>query len=106
MIRALNAHLAHMFDLALLIERAHGNPRDPNFISVHEMLDSRRTRLDAHVDALAGRIAQPGGIALGTAQAVAGATSLLPHPTDAADIHSGHPRALDRMLWFPEAHMG
>jgi starvation-inducible DNA-binding protein len=95
-----------MFDLALLIEQAHGNPRDPNFISVREMLDSRRTKLDAHVDALAGRIAQPGGIALGTTQAVARATSRPPQATDAADIHSGHPRVLDRMLWFPEAHMG
>ena len=138
----LNARLADTIDLALLTKQAHWNLRGPNFISVHEMLDPLRAELDAHVDTMAERIVQLGGTALGTTQAVAGATSLPPYPTDivaipdhlnalidryaavaaavrqgiegcdeagdkdTADILTGHSRALDKALWFLEAHLG
>ena len=138
----LNARLADSSDLALLTKQAHWNLRGPNFISVHEMLDPLRTELDGHVDTMAERIVQLGGTALGTTQAVAGATALPPYPTDivavtdhlhalieryaavaaavrqgidasdeagdkdTADILTGYSRALDKALWFLEAHLG
>jgi len=138
----LNARLADSIDLALLTKQAHWNLRGPQFISVHEMLDPLRGELDTHVDVIAERIVQLGGIALGTTQAVAGATTLPPYPTDlvsipdhlnalidryaavasavrqgidasdeagdkdTADILTGYSRALDKALWFLEAHLG
>jgi len=138
----LNARLADSIDLALLTKQAHWNLRGPQFIAVHEMLDPLRAELDTHIDTIAERIIQLGGVAMGTTQAVAGATSLNPYPTDlvaipdhlnalieryatvaaavrlgidatdgagdkdTADILTGYSRALDKALWFLEAHLG
>lgn len=138
----LNARLADSIDLALLTKQAHWNLRGPQFIAVHEMLDPLRAELDVQIDTMAERIVQLGGVALGTTQAVAGATSLNPYPTDivsipdhlaalteryaavaaavrqgidmtdeagdkdTADILTGYSRALDKALWFLEAHQG
>ncbi|KPF71877.1 DNA-binding protein [Bosea sp. AAP35] len=78
----LNARLADGIDLALLTKQAHWNLKGPGFIGVHLMLDGFRKLLDEHVDTVAERIAQLGGIALGTTQTTAAATSLSPYPTE------------------------
>ena len=86
MVDLLNARLADSIDLALVTKQAHWNLRGPTFIAVHELLDQLRDDLDEHVDIIAERVAQLDGIALGTSQVVAKATTLAPYPTDLRKI--------------------
>jgi starvation-inducible DNA-binding protein len=140
-IALLNARLADAIDLALLTKQAHWNIKGPQFIALHEMIDTFRTEIDGHVDTMAERVVQLGGTALGTVQAVAKATTLAPYPTDihqssahlaalieryakvaksvragidetgtagdmdTADLLTAFSRALDKSLWFLEAHV-
>ncbi len=140
-VELLNARLADAIDLALLTKQAHWNIKGPQFIALHEMIDSFRTELDTHVDTIAERVVQLGGTALGTTQVVAAASTLAPYPTDiyksedhlaalveryaktanavraaideadeagdadTADIFTAFSRALDKSLWFLEAHL-
>lgn len=86
MIELMNARLAEVLDLSLLTKQAHWNIKGLQFIAVHEMLDGLRAELDVHSDTIAERVAQLDGIALGTTQEVAKATSLPPYPTDIRKI--------------------
>jgi starvation-inducible DNA-binding protein len=140
-IKVLNARLADGIDLALLTKQAHWNIKGPQFIALHEMIDSFRTEIDGHVDTMAERVVQLGGTALGTTQEVAKGTSLPAYPTDiysskdhlaaliehygkaansvraaidetdevgdrdTADLLTAYSRALDKSLWFLEAHV-
>jgi starvation-inducible DNA-binding protein len=81
-IALLNARLADAIDLSLATKQAHWNLKGPQFIAVHEMLDTFRAQLDVHTDTVAERVAQLDGIALGTSQAVAKASQLEAYPTE------------------------
>ena len=82
----LNERLADGIDLALATKQAHWNLKGPGFIAVHEMLDGFRGELDLHVDTMAERIAQLGGIALGTTQTTAASSSLSAYPTEIVSV--------------------
>jgi starvation-inducible DNA-binding protein len=81
-VEVLNARLADAIDLALLTKQAHWNIKGPQFIALHEMIDTFRTDIDEHVDTIAERVVQLGGTALGTSQTVVASTKLSPYPTD------------------------
>jgi starvation-inducible DNA-binding protein len=86
MTELLNQQLAEAIDLALITKQAHWNLKGPTFIAVHEFLDEVRDDIDEHVDIMAERIAQIDGIALGTVQTVANATTLPAYPTEIRSI--------------------
>lgn len=140
-IEVLNARLADAIDLALLTKQAHWNIKGPQFIALHEMIDTFRAEIDGHADTIAERVVQLGGTALGTSQVVAKESKLTAYPTDVykskdhlaalidrygtaadlvreaieqtddagdadtADIFTAYSRALDKALWFLEAHV-
>jgi starvation-inducible DNA-binding protein len=123
----LNARVADAIDLALITKQAHWNLRGATFVAVHEMLDRFRASIDGHVDTLAERVVQLGGIALGSSQIVAKNSEHLAAlvqrygklanstreaiaiaeeagDADTADMLTGFSRFLDKALWFLEAH--
>ena len=85
-IELLNARLADSIDLALATKQAHWNLRGPQFIAIHEMIDDLRGQIDGHVDTIAERVVQLGGVALGTVQTVAAASKLEAYPTNISSI--------------------
>lgn len=81
----LNARLADLIDLQLVLKHAHWNVKGPQFIALHEMFDSMTDSYDGHADDIAERITALGGTAMGSVQAVEKATSLDPFPAEVFD---------------------
>ncbi|MGE0279967.1 MAG: DNA starvation/stationary phase protection protein Dps [Rhizobiaceae bacterium] len=135
----LNARLADAIDL--LTKQAHWNVKGPTFIGLHKMLDDHYEEIEKHVDVIAERAVQLGGMAQGTLQQVSKASPFKAYPTDitktkdhlaalieryamaakrareavddadeagdmdTTDLFIDYSRALDKMLWFLEAHV-
>lgn len=82
MIQLLNARLSDTIDLQLQTKQAHWNVKGPSFISLHELFDKLAEEVEDHVDLIAERVTQLGGVAYGTVQVVQSKTQLPPYPTD------------------------
>lgn len=78
----LNALLASAIDLSLQAKQAHWNTRGPGFIALHELYDKVHETAEESVDLLAERITALGGVAEGTVETVARATTLPRYPID------------------------
>lgn len=81
-IEELSARLADASALLLALKQAHWNIKGRNFIAVHELFDEVYARVEDNIDEMAERIQQLDGVAKGTAEHVAEASSLEPYPLD------------------------
>lgn len=86
MIGLLQANLADGIDLVYHIKQAHWTLRGPNFIGLHELLDTLHEQIEDKVDLTAERIAVLGGQAEGTVDVSAQQSRLPKYPLDAVAI--------------------
>jgi starvation-inducible DNA-binding protein len=76
----LNQRLADCIDLQTMCKQAHWNVKGPQFIALHKLFDEVNDAVEEYVDLIAERITQLGGVAEGTARAVAERTALAEYP--------------------------
>jgi starvation-inducible DNA-binding protein len=82
MVQLLNARLSDAIDLELQTKQAHWNVKGPSFIGLHELFDKLAEEVEDHIDTIAERIVQLGGVAHGTIQETQRKTTLPVYPTD------------------------
>jgi starvation-inducible DNA-binding protein len=75
-IEILNRRLADAIDLQLQSRQAYWNVKGSTFLSLRELFDQVAEEVETYANLIAERIVQLGGKAEGTAQAVAGRSSL------------------------------
>ena len=100
MIVLLNARLADALDLRNALKQAHWNVKGPSFIALHELFDQISTRVAVYVDDLAERAVTLGGVAVGTVQEAAKATSLAPYPVNITAEKDHVAAVADRLAVF------
>jgi starvation-inducible DNA-binding protein len=96
-IEMLNRRLADAIDLQLQSRQAYWNVKGPHFMALRELFDKVAQGVEEDANLIAGRIVQLGGIAEGTAHAVAGRSSLDGYRLAAAS-GNGHIAALSTTL--------
>jgi starvation-inducible DNA-binding protein len=96
-VELLNARLADCIDLQTQTQQAHWNVKGPHFIALRELFDEINDAIEDHVDDIAERAVQLGGLAEGTARVVAKRSSLAEYPAKALDGR-GHVEALSSAL--------
>jgi starvation-inducible DNA-binding protein len=93
LVALLNQRLADLIDLQLQAKQAHWNVRGPHFMALHELFDGVHAAVLPHVDGVAERIGNLGGMAEGTLQCVLKQSSLAEYP---ANLVAG-PDHIDRL---------
>lgn len=93
----LNARLADLSDLQSQVKQAHWNVKGPSFIALHELFDDIAADLGEHIDTVAERAVQLGGVALGTARVAAAKSSLPEYPLKAAEQDEHLKAVADRL---------
>ena len=98
----LQERLAEAVDLVTQAKQAHWNVKGSNFIALHQLFDQVYEHAGEHVDLIAERIVQLGGIAEGTVR-IAAKRSHLPEYSLTIAGGKEHVEALSRSLaWFGE----
>jgi|SRR5450759_3491528 starvation-inducible DNA-binding protein len=97
LIELLNRRLADAIDLQLQSRQAYWNVKGPNFMAQRELFDKVAGGVEEYANLIAERIVQLGGMAQGSAHAVAGRSALDGYLLSSAD-GSGYIGALSTTL--------
>jgi starvation-inducible DNA-binding protein len=97
LVELLNRRLADAVDLQTQCKQAHWNVKGPSFIALHKLFDEVHESVTEYADMLAERIVQLGGVAIGTARAVAARSELAEYPL-AATSGEDHVKGLSAAL--------
>jgi starvation-inducible DNA-binding protein len=97
LVELLNARLADATDLMLQAKQAHWNVKGPSFIALHELFDQVNSATAEHVDLIAERAVQLGGVVYGTARVAAERSHLEEYPLEIT-AGSDHAMALSAAL--------
>src|SRR6266542_361566 len=107
LVQLLNARLADTFDLYSQLKQAHWNVKGSDFIQLHELYDDVAEGVLEYVDTIAERAtAIADRLATYGASVRAGIDAAVEFDDQAtADLFTEVSRAIDKHLWFVEAHL-
>ena len=140
LVALLNQHVGTLLNLYAQTKHAHWNVKGKDFIQLHELFDDMASDLLEHLDSVAERAVQLGGVALDSVKVTNQDAKLPAYPleaveghdhlralaerygiyanfarasideanhlndADTADLFTQISRAMDKSLWFLEAH--